>query len=1131
MELKRKYDKIFGGSIAETIGTVNILTAYNDYKKLHDDLITCAGEWGHDIISFTPNSTITDFTDYKSLKKACKQEKLIANNSYNLLSGLLKILEVFLCLLSIFQILYSMSTSGSGTSDTALLPSVLLILFIGAILIPICLLSARQKDSLLTALNTMDEYSLLKLFQQSSLKGSRLTGEKIYFVENLSKMDKCCRCYLIAYFQRAGYFSQLWCIFDYLFENTGKLTEFNDAIYHSTYRLIPLDYAEKEALYNEFNLQRDISKEYLNCIGLDILWANQADVNAEFKFHSLSYIRDKIVKVKNTLDPEGHLIKGFYCLVYISTKYKYSFSIDQMVSLLRNKENIGTKLKALIQKAGTVVVIPDRYSDHDITSFLKKMIEILDSYYFEETKVIKGKKIRKYKFSYDILECFQKELENLYPDEESVKLWVLVKLIGNMGMFRQERYFYDCCNMLIMNEYIEDQDYITLSTHLLQMMNNSQCWIYYGPILKRLYDLSAEEPKPNGIMQNEIIEKAAVNYLFYVSDDLSIRIGHYFLYDSNIEHDAIDWFSGQELSNIIKKDGLFSDYFKLLGQIFTQTITIHFDLAYTDSDASPSGWKDPHFLYNIVCEFIMLCIDIFYEPLSKEKYLLRSSHLQKLLDRTPMCEESRVFNTIVREMLLWVKSEVYMEDERSSRNTVVGMLVETSHSNMLYFIYGLLNMIILKDRESKFNNSNELLNFISRSFFYFNILSNGDGITNYVNDLINSSLPVRLKLNILISLMCSGVPCISLIRNYILQDIITISDLTTEKLGLLTEEEEIEKYLGRLLLSNANIDSPVFTEQILKDISRLLTDNPNCSGNTLIQYLRGILYHEWPDEESAEIINKINLVKAPSLAIWILSSYCDSKEEILQRLPDIRPDILRNCSSNIGVILMAKYLLTHGYYDSSHEILDIYLESFKSFLCPTKNDIRNYLHIIDSYGNDNKNFKLSEMLTYNEMESLYLYLIVLEMHELQVTEQIYPEKTLEFILNLYLALNSAGLSILRGNTVLSSFHQNSMQQSPAIEKFIYSNFLNLNPIITEGANRFLSGDYYAMVLYILRFPSIYADLQKQALEYKTEVIKYKHILSLVNLLLEIAENDSLGFNMENLRNIKGILYDMYSIRQ
>ena len=111
-----------------------------------------------------------------------------------------------------------------------------------------------------------------------------------------------------------------------------------------------------------------------------------------------------------------------------------------------------------------------------------------------------------------------------------------------------------------------------------------------------------------------------------------------------------------------------------------------------------------------------------------------------------------------------------------------------------------------------------------------------------------------------------------------------------------------------------------------------------------------------------------------------------------------------------------------------------------------------------------------------------------------------------------------------------SYLRNKRQSDARTEEFICGNFMNLKPVVTEYESQYLSADYLCMVCYILNFPSIYSVLSKRAAEYKTGVVKYKHILSLVNLLLETAENDSLGFNLENLRNVRGILDDMYSIR-
>lgn len=1122
----KKYDKIFGGSIAEMVGIINILTAYNDYKKLHDDLFSCAEACSQKVIRFSGNSRITDMTSYKSLINLCRHEKLLNNN---ILPGILKILEVFLCLLSIFQIVYSLVYGSLDNMWVSYLTISLLL--IAAIFFSIRLLTTRQKYNLFAALDSMEEASLIKLFDKISLRESHLCGERIYFVENLSKLDKLCRCYLIAYFQNVEYLSQLWCIFDYLFENTGKLTEFHNKIYHDTYRLTPLSYTEKETLYSEFNLQRDICREYLNCIGADILWSNQSDTaNAEFKFHSLNYIKNKILKIKNAMDLGGDLTKGFYCLVYMSAKYKYSYSIEHMVSLLLNKENADSELTALIQKASGMLGITARHTDNELTVFLKKMIEILESYYFTEVKIQKGKKIRRYKFSYDILECFQQELETLYPDDESVRLWVLAKLIGNKALFQQERYFYDCSNLLVMNEFMENQDYLVLSSRLLRMLNSSQCWVYYGPILDRLVKLYTEEADNARPLANEDFDSAVINNLFYISDDFSIQLGISFFFPGKAPSFTFDLLSEDILSGILGDNRLFADYFKLLYQVFIRTIALHFDLSYTPKDILPSENTENFPLYSIIKEFISLCLDCFEGSLTEERYLQYGSRLQKYLKKAPACEEALVFQTVVKELLFCIKSELHSDTDRDSRNTNVGMLIETSNSNMLYFIYGLLNMIFLKDRDAKFYNHNELLNFISQSFYYFNVLPNGEGITKYTNYLISSTLPLSLKLNVLMSLLAKGASCVTLIKDFVLGNLDAVSDLVTEGMDGLNNEAAIEKYLGKLLLYIANINSAEFTDKIFGNIKNFLVNNTYCSTDTLILYLKGILYNEWPEEESPDIIRKINHIQTPAFAIWVLNSYCNASEEILQRLPSIRLEILLHSSTNIGTILMAKYLLTHGYYDSNHNILNLYLESIKRHNYPSKSDIANYLNIIDHYGKDNAGFKLNEMQTYNYLESLYLFYILLEMQEQQAQELNYPRKTLEFIVNLYRGLNSAGLSYTGSNSIMTAYTHNKMQPNPAAEKFILGNFMELSPIITKGAVAYLSLDYFSMIIYIINFPAIYPSLAEHAKAYQTEVLKHKHILGLVNLLIDTAQNDSLGFNLESLMNVKTILSDMYHIR-
>lgn len=130
------------------------------------------------------------------------------------------------------------------------------------------------------------------------------------------------------------------------------------------------------------------------------------------------------------------------------------------------------------------------------------------------------------------------------------------------------------------------------------------------------------------------------------------------------------------------------------------------------------------------------CISCF------NKYLLPKSinaNIDWIVCRLPRmkgCVEANEFVFIMKEMLLWVKSELAGKQESVHRNINMGMLVETSDSNMLNFIYGLLNMALIKDSEMPCQNKNSLMDFISQTIFYFKVVTHAEGITRYVDALL-----------------------------------------------------------------------------------------------------------------------------------------------------------------------------------------------------------------------------------------------------------------------------------------------------------------------------------------------------------------------------------------------------------
>ena len=76
----------------------------------------------------------------------------------------------------------------------------------------------------------------------------------------------------------------------------------------------------------------------------------------------------------------------------------------------------------------------------------------------------------------------------------------------------------------------------------------------------------------------------------------------------------------------------------------------------------------------------------------------------------------------------------------------------------------------------------------------------------------------------------------------------------------------------------------------------------------------------------------------------------------------------------------------------------------------------------------------------------------------------------------------------------------------------------------------LSEDYYYMLLYMSSFPDVCMPLIKQAEKNCMEIIKQKHMLYLVNVLLDHTQNTSLGFDRKSLYRIRDILIKRYNIK-
>lgn len=1125
--LQHMYNKVFGTDAGESAGIINILTTYNDYKKIHDDMKALADQWEEKIVCISQSSEIENLWEFNALRKYCKKEHKIESNSQ---MSIMEVFAAFLCFIEIFQAIYSFINGEIFAGSTGLFVSIILVLLIFAIAAAMISLRNKQNNKIIELLNGWDEKEIINFFKKSGMRKVKIDNEGIYFVENLSKIDKLCRCFILAYLSNIGYVRQLWCVYDYQFENTAKIECINDKTYFEKYKLLPLTFEKKEKLYNEYNLQRDICKEYLNCIGMDILWLGKYDDNdSNFKYHALNYVEDKLLKVEAAFNGSGRngsiLMNFFYCFVYISAMYRYSFSIKQMVYMIQNRETVNKDLKNLIEKAGEKIRGEYCFADSVVEGFIEKIIEVLDGYYFVGKVEIGGKKTKKYKFAYDVLECLQKKFQEKLPAEQNVRKWILVKMISNRDIFYQERYFFDCCNMLIQSDFDVDENYMLLISVVLNMLNKYNCWIYYSPILRQVY--TSEMLDKYKYLDKNVLKMAVTNHLLYQTDDESVEMAMYFLGERRLQSIIPDSFWDGKLMRDKYLPNIIMFYLFLPYVVMRNMVYFHLNLGFeyekTCEISLLEESKDINYLFVIFNNFIQMGMIYFLGARSVVSFSYYVKEIRRCLDKLDGCEEIKTFTFLIDEMLSWIESEIYRKSNRNWIKSNVGILIETSNSCMLNFIYTFLNMALVHDKEMLFENRNRLLDIVIRSVFYFNIATRAKGNSQYIDDIIYFDMPIKIKLNIIMQMLVNDISSKKEAAEFIFDNSDKVFHLIENKINLLNTKEDLEKYIAFLIVCAHNVDKGEFSEGICEKVSELLLSSSWEFKESIIRGMQVVFRQECGEMEAPDIIDEINQMEVFDFAVMVLDGYCDMKEGLLERIPYVRKEILCDCGNSAGRKLMFKYLSSHGYYDCNQKVLSWYLEEIRTLWLPGLQDVKAYLAIINKYRADNEKIYMDEMFTYNKMKSLEMHYAYVDVCEEKQNRDRYPQRTIEFLNSIFQSLVGRKVNLYVKDKKLKDYKLHGGDyESKEVEEIIINTFLNTAPIIDSEDCVLLSGDYYVMIKYIYNFPTVYQKLCKQAGE-QEEIMKMKHIVRLMNVLIEECEEQPMGFDVERLKQIQNVL--------
>ena len=180
------YNEVFSEYMGERATVINISTTYDDYKKLHDDLKKSTEKWPRKTRSISDRNTIDDLIEINALRKYCCKKRKIRNSKTVLT---LKIGEAILAFLTIFQILFNLLTGKELLHDSGIF--VLTIMGMVVLYSTIVLFHKKQNEECIKLIEGWDsEGKIIDFFKEMHLDGCKISDEGIFFVENLSKLDK-----------------------------------------------------------------------------------------------------------------------------------------------------------------------------------------------------------------------------------------------------------------------------------------------------------------------------------------------------------------------------------------------------------------------------------------------------------------------------------------------------------------------------------------------------------------------------------------------------------------------------------------------------------------------------------------------------------------------------------------------------------------------------------------------------------------------------------------------------------------------------------------------------------------------------------------------------------------------------
>lgn len=978
----------------------------------------------------------------------------------------------------------------------------------------------QQFDSTYNLVKETEISDFSNYLSKMKMRKLRFSEKNVLIIENINKLEKHVRAFLLYYLTRPTNGNQIWCILD---DGTNKLFITKNHIEGNIeeYDLCPLSLEDKKELIYQLRL-RDYKEELLGTLGIDILFWEELGCVEEYEYSG--NLVDKINALISKDRYGKSYIGAVYCVAYLMVKLGYIMSLNNIVQLVCYEHENKRYFKKLEEQCKKDIGA-HIFQKKEFEEFLRKLIDVIGNYCIV-------KNYNGIRFSTNFFKCLETHFEATLPSRNTILKWVLVKLICNQDKFNEDNYFLDCCNLLQQVEFEDIATEVQVSLRLLDALNKNCCWLYYPIILSRLDSLTKNTKERAEYLQSDAVKNAVINYRILIADDISVQFHKNYL-EEYCSINQMQYVESIPMSRLAFIDFDLENnltFYQNMMRINDPTAYYYYLMAewmkiHTNRIPEPItneildlSWDYP--VSEPVAIIFALLKMLIIISCGQKKELMQTMH-RELNGITELIHSKQYYSAQIMEKIVYEFNHYFyfMNSDYDIRMLFLGTAIENTNSMILRFLFNMFKRIFEKEIESYRFQSAEL-NY-AYGFIYYKINAFEKGVSDYICYVIDSDFAIVERISILLLLLTRGVPkwdniiqfCVEH-KNELIQEICSSLDYATDMQSL--GNILVHIYILVQFFSENNL-----CEEITNLVNKVLTERFDLECQSIIKVFRYVMLDEDAENSLSDLsednfISIVNELSSRELAITFFAKYYQNNEHIILALPKVTGLMTTHFYTTIPINLIGAYLLMCPVDKVEKQMLQYYIRLMRKNDYDISNIIIAYLEIIDKYDGIMQIKKYEKkQYCYYQSKLIYIELSTLRENFMNTfTERqllIFTFKLIQILdKEIPTAVNHMDVAI-----ILS-------ERSEEVDNYVLEHIKETKAVFTSGASC-LNKTYVDMIFYLFKYPESYAMIVEHMGQKQVELILNSSLIQLLGTYIEIIDNEEMLLAINYLQEARTIL--------